>query len=51
MEKDGAVKVFDPNTSFVSVLAEIPVNKRFNQRYTTSGQKYDADKSLEKDTK
>src|SRR5690554_2058750 len=46
VEKDGAVKVFDPNTSFVSTIAEIPVNKRFNQPYTTSGQKYDADDGM-----
>ena len=46
VEKDGAVKVFDPNTSFISTIAEIPVNKRFNQPYTTSGQKYDADDGM-----
>src|SRR5690606_2445117 len=46
VEKEGAVKVFDPNSSFVSTIGEIPVNKRFNQPYTTSGQKYDADDGM-----
>lgn len=46
VEKDGAVKLFDPNTFLVNTVAEIPVNKRFNQPYTTSGQKYDADDGM-----
>lgn len=46
VEKDGAIKVFDPGTHHVSTIAEIPVNKRFNQPYTTSGQKYDADDGM-----
>lgn len=46
VEKDGAVKVFDPNTLAVNTIAEIPVNKRFKQPYTTSGQKYDADDGM-----
>ncbi|WP_158857119.1 PQQ-dependent sugar dehydrogenase [Lunatibacter salilacus] len=46
VEKDGAVKVFDPNSNQVNTIAEIPVNKRFSQPYTTSGNKYDADDGM-----
>ncbi|EPR67043.1 PQQ-dependent sugar dehydrogenase [Cyclobacterium qasimii] len=46
VEKDGAVKVFDPNTFLVNTIAQIPVNKRFNQPFTTSGMKYDADDGM-----
>lgn len=46
VEKDGAVKVFDPNTFLVNTIAEIPVNKRFSQPFTTSGTKYDADDGM-----
>ena len=46
VEKDGAVKVYDPNSQFVSTIAQIPVNKRFNQPFTTSGKKYDADDGM-----
>ena len=46
VEKDGAVKVFDPYSQLVSTIAQIPVNKRFNQPFTTSGKKYDADDGM-----
>ncbi|HLQ71877.1 MAG TPA: PQQ-dependent sugar dehydrogenase, partial [Bacillota bacterium] len=46
VEKGGAIKVFNPSTYEINTIADIPVNTRYNQPFTTSGSKYDADDGM-----
>jgi len=46
VEKEGGVKLFNPYTNSLNNIAYIPVNRNYNQPYTTSGDKYDADDGM-----